>query len=92
MGTYHALEWPPLPRPPVAAAAETPSVAEPRAWGTGLLRPRPRPVVRPAVRPATRLVAVAVVGRVLFLMVVLQPPVLAQPAAELAVVGVVGRG
>ena len=65
MGTYHALELPPLPRWRLAAAAaEKQSVAEPRAWGTGLLRPRPRPVVRPAVRPATGLVGVAVVGRV----------------------------
>ena len=64
MGTYHALEWPLLPRRrPAAAAAETQSVAAPRAWGTGLLRPRLRPVVRPAVRPATGLVGVAVVGR-----------------------------
>jgi len=63
MGTCHALEWPPLPRRrPAVAAAEAQSVAQPKAWGTGLLRPRPRPVVRPAVRPATGLVGEAVVG------------------------------
>jgi len=58
MGTYHALEWPPLPRRRPAAAA-----AEPRAFGTGLLRPRPRPVVRPEFRPATGLAVVGAVGR-----------------------------
>ena len=84
MGTYHALEWPPLPRRRPAAAA-----AEPRALRTGLLRPRPRPVVRPELRPATRLVGVAEVGRVWFLMVVLPPPVLAQPAVRPAM-GLVG--
>ena len=88
MGTYRALEWPLLPRRRRPAAA----AAEPRALGTGLLRPRPRPVVRPGLRPATGLVGVAVVGRDWFLMVVLPPPVLAQPAAGLAVVGAVGRG
>jgi len=88
MGTYRALEWPPLPRRRRPAAA----AAEPRAFGTGLLRPRPRPVVRPELRPATGLVGVAVVGRVLFSTVLLPPPVLPQPAVGLAVVGAVGRG
>ena len=88
MGTYRALEWPPLPRRRRPAAAG----AEPRAFGTGLLRPRPRPVVRPELRPAAGLAVVGAVGRVCWLMVADPPPVLVQPAAELAVVGAVGRG
>jgi len=63
MGTCPALEWPPLPRRRTAVvAAEAQSLTELRAWGTGQLRPRPRPVVRPAVLPATGLVGEAVVG------------------------------
>jgi len=58
MGTYHELEWPPLPRRRPAAAA-----AEPRALGTGLLRPRPRQVVRPKFRPATGLAVAGAVRR-----------------------------